>query len=167
MQGLARVGVIGSRLYVYSVLKLLCRWLICYLLLTSTFSNAPWCWLHTLSWLNGLQISLSFWGLVLFAIFPCLCWLYIFPFPGRSLPSFLVAFFVRIWFWFMLRTWCCMRASSPRVLDQESPQSAPGELARRLCFVPREWSHIFQCFVGLWCLLHVFLWLVGCMFSSW
>ena len=27
--------------------------------------------------------------------------------------------------------------------------------------MPREWSHVFQCSVGL---LHVFLWLVGCMF---
>ena len=70
-------------------------WLNCDPLLTSTFSNAPWCWLHIslIMWLNWLQISFSILGLLLFVIFPCLCWLYILLFPGRSLPSFFVAFF--------------------------------------------------------------------------
>ena len=143
--------------------KLQCRLLICYLLLTSTFSNASWCWLRILLWLNWLEISLSFWGLLLFVIFPCLCWLYIFPFHGRSLPSLFVAFLCEFDSDCVLRTLCSMRASSLRVLDQASP-----ERPRRAC------SQAMLCtasvvadFVGLWCLLHVLLWLVGCMFSSW
>ena len=105
-------------------------WLICYPLLTSTFSNAPWCWLRILSWLNWLQISFSFLGLLLFVICPCLCWLYILRFPGRSLPSLFVAFFANL-------ILIAFSGSRSRVATER-----PGELACRRCFVPRAWSQI-------------------------
>ena len=140
-------------------------WLICYPLLTSTFSNAPWCWLRILSWLNWLQISFSFLGLLLFVICPCLCWLYILRFPGRSLPSLFVAFLCEFDSDCVLRTLCSMRASSSRVLDQESPQSAQESLlagdalcrerGRRFC-----WFVVFVACFTVFGRLHVFFFIM-------
>ena len=111
-----------------------------------------------LSWLNWLQISLSFWGLLIFAIFSCLCWLYIFPFPGRSLPSLLLfscEFDPGSCF-----ALCVAREQALLGFSIRSHQSAPGELARRLCFVPREWSHILSV-CGVCCMFYCG-WSVAC-----
>ena len=120
-------------------------WLICYPLLTSTFSNAPWCWLRILSWLNWLQISFSFLGLLLFVICPCLCWLYILRFPGRSLPSLFVAFL------------CEFDSDCVLGFSIKSRHRAP----RRACLQAMLCAaSVVADFVGLWCLLHVFFFIM-------
>ena len=151
-----------STLCIISFKATVLYWLICDPLLTSTFSNAPWCWLRILSWLNWLQISFSFLGLLLFVIFPCLCWLYILRFPRRSLPSLFVAFLCEFDSDYVLRPLCSMRASSPRVLDQESPERPRRACSQAMLCTAR----VVADFVGLWCLLHVLLYLVDCVFSS-
>ena len=99
-----------------------------------------------------MQISFSFLGLLLFVIFPCLCWLYILPFPSRSLPS-LCCFFranVILVACFVL---CVAWDKALLGFSIRSRQSAPRELAHRLCFVPREWLHILSV-CGVCCMFY-------------
>ena len=86
-------------------------------------------------------------------------------FPGRSLPSLFVAFLCEFDSDCVLRTLCSMRASSPRVLDQESPQSAQESLlagdalcrerGRRFC-----WFVVFVACFTVFGRLHVFFFIM-------
>ena len=90
-----------------------------------------------------------------------LCNFHLLMLVGRFRVSLLL-FSCEFDFGCVLRTLCSMRESSPRVLDQESPERPRRACSQAMLCTAR----VVAYFVGLWCLLHVLLWLVGCMFSS-
>ena len=112
-----------------------------------------------LSWLNWLQISLSLWG--------CCCLQFSLAYAGCIFFTFLVGRFRVSLLLFSCEfdpgscfALCVAREQALLGFSIRSHQSAPGELARRLCFVPREWSHILSV-CGVCCMFYCG-WSVAC-----